>query len=107
VTTKAQLHDLIDTLPDDGEKLEAVREWIAERLAAWHAAGRIAEERGWDVEERHLKSGSIIRNRRPAADVPDEEWVDEDSTAALASLSVPVFRRDWDSEADSIYDDES
>ena len=70
MTTKAQLHALVDALPDDGEKLEAVREWIAERLAAWHAAGRIAQERGWDVEERHTKSGSVIRDRRADASPP-------------------------------------
>lgn len=64
MTTKAALHELIDELPDDEERLQRLRAVIAQELKSWNAAREVAISCGWDLGEAHLPAGSILFDRR-------------------------------------------
>ena len=66
-------------------------------------------ENSWDAVELFMRFTVHARLRldQPATSAEsDEDGQAAELDAAWSRLSVPAFARDWDSEADSIYDDE-
>lgn len=113
MTTRERLHRLVDELPEEAAQSEVFAclvEQLARELAPTIATITPAAEDDQPLYPAYARIVSEAVKQAIAlvsASAAAEVWADDDSTAAIASLSVPVFRRDWDSPADSIYDDES
>ena len=94
MTTKDALHQLVDRLPEDEARARAVQT-ILEYLATLPKA-------------QLAQLVTVVQRHHERRDPSKEQHEDNlDDTHTLGRLSVSALRRDWDSDADSIYDDET
>jgi hypothetical protein len=94
MTTKDALHQLVDRLPEDEARARAVQA-ILEYLATL-------------PEAQLAQVASVVLRRQELRDQNREQVEDNaDDTHALSRLSASALLRDWDSEADRSYDDET
>ena len=74
--TRAELHELIDQLPEDTEILSKIRDTVVRELELRAGIHQALEARGTSAEEINVAIGTIFRLRRPGE--PDREPTAED-----------------------------
>src|SRR5687767_6796959 len=95
MTTKEALHQLVDRLPEDQTRTQGAQT-LLELLATLPQPQLVQLV----ATARHLQeTGGAVSGGQAAAE-------SFDSDTAWTRLSKSSFSRDWESEADSIYDDE-